>query len=207
MSSYLSTLLTTTTTRYATLRRALTSSEADGDTEDDSHISRVLRAYYTEKGRPFPAWLPPDPNAKQQAHQQAVQAGYATSSGQGRQGQGQYAGGGSGNTSLRSTASGAGGRGALSDLWDPPAASAQQPASLRRGPRPQPPPQASQPGGRGSLDGAGGGAGAGGAVGGGGTAQERLKARLWGQASPTGGGGAGAGTQGQGQGPGHGSVR
>ncbi|KAK5004281.1 hypothetical protein LTR60_006596, partial [Cryomyces antarcticus] len=54
--------------------------------------------------------------------------------------------------------------------------------------------QAAQPGGRGSMDGAGGAAG-----GGGGTAQERLKARLWGRASPTGGGGgAGAATQGQG---------
>jgi hypothetical protein len=39
------------------------SSEADGDTEDDTHVCRVLREYYTEQGRPFPAWLPPDPKA------------------------------------------------------------------------------------------------------------------------------------------------
>ncbi|KAF1990161.1 hypothetical protein K402DRAFT_390463 [Aulographum hederae CBS 113979] len=60
-----SNLLTTTTSRYNALRQALTSSEADGDTEDDTHISRVLRAYYTEKSRPFPSWLPPDPKAPQ----------------------------------------------------------------------------------------------------------------------------------------------
>jgi hypothetical protein len=62
-TSYLSSLLTQTSSKYNNLRRALTSSETDGDTEDDSHISRVLRAYYTEKGRPFPEWLPPDPKA------------------------------------------------------------------------------------------------------------------------------------------------
>ncbi|KAI9741853.1 MAG: hypothetical protein M1834_000241 [Cirrosporium novae-zelandiae] len=65
MSSYLQNLLTTTTSRYNSIRRTLLSDESDGDTEDDSHISRVLRAYYTEKGRPFPPWLPPDPNAPQ----------------------------------------------------------------------------------------------------------------------------------------------
>ncbi len=66
MSSYLSSILSTTTSRYNTLRRTLLSDEADGDTEDDTHICRVLRAYYTEKGRPFPPWLPPDPKAPQQ---------------------------------------------------------------------------------------------------------------------------------------------
>jgi len=63
MSSYLSNLLTTTSTRYASLRNLLPTGEADGDTPDDTHICRVLRAYYNEKGRPFPAWLPPDPKA------------------------------------------------------------------------------------------------------------------------------------------------
>jgi hypothetical protein len=29
--------------------------------EDDTEISRALRAYYTEKERPFPGWLPPVP--------------------------------------------------------------------------------------------------------------------------------------------------
>ena len=72
MSSYLSSLLTTTTSRYNSLRRALLSDEGDGDTEDDTHICRVLRAYYSEKGRPFPQWLPPDPKAPQAAPAQFV---------------------------------------------------------------------------------------------------------------------------------------
>jgi hypothetical protein len=61
MPSYFSTLLTTTTSRVATLRANLLPNENDGDTQDDTHLCRVLRAYYTEKGRQFPAWLPPDP--------------------------------------------------------------------------------------------------------------------------------------------------
>ena len=64
MSSYLSSL----TSQYTSLKRLLpTSLSEDQDrnisSESDSHVSRVLRAYYTEKGRPFPAWLGPDPNA------------------------------------------------------------------------------------------------------------------------------------------------
>ncbi|RAL02705.1 uncharacterized protein BO80DRAFT_423615 [Aspergillus ibericus CBS 121593] len=47
------------------LRRAINlGDEADDpEHEDCSHISNVLRAYYTEKARPFPTWLPPDPKA------------------------------------------------------------------------------------------------------------------------------------------------
>ena len=114
MSSYLSNLLTTTTSRYNSLRRTLLSDETDGDTEDDTHISRVLRAYYTEKGRPFPPWLPPDPRAPQKATSTPF------ISGTGRAPQ-QFATGGRG--------------GGLSDLWDTPqrASSAQEPMSLRRG--------------------------------------------------------------------------
>ncbi|RDW70424.1 hypothetical protein BP5796_08821 [Coleophoma crateriformis] len=63
MTSYLSSLLTTTTSRVASIRQNLLASEDDGPTEDDTHLCRVLRAYYTEKGRQFPAWLPPDPKA------------------------------------------------------------------------------------------------------------------------------------------------
>ncbi|PSS10491.1 hypothetical protein M430DRAFT_68977 [Amorphotheca resinae ATCC 22711] len=63
MASYFSSLLTTTTSRVATLRQNLLPNENDGDTPDDTHLCRVLRAYYTEKGRQFPAWLPPDPKA------------------------------------------------------------------------------------------------------------------------------------------------
>ncbi|KAL1607409.1 GTPase activating protein [Nothophoma quercina] len=114
MSSYLNNLLTNTTSRYTNLRRQLLSDENDGDTEEDSHISRVLRAYYTEKGRPFPQWLPPDPRAPQpQPAQQFVSSA-------GRQ-QGQAAPMGRG--------------GGLSDLWDSPTPQqqAQQPLSLRRG--------------------------------------------------------------------------
>ncbi|POS87879.1 hypothetical protein EPUL_000577 [Erysiphe pulchra] len=63
MSSYFSALLTTTTARVASLRQNLLSTEDDGETEDDTHLCRVLRSYYTENDRPFPAWLPSDPKA------------------------------------------------------------------------------------------------------------------------------------------------
>ncbi|MCJ1395956.1 hypothetical protein MMC18_008842 [Xylographa bjoerkii] len=64
MSSYLSSL----TSQYTSLKRLLPISLSEDqdrsiNSESDSHVSRVLRAYYTEKGRPFPAWLGPDPNA------------------------------------------------------------------------------------------------------------------------------------------------
>ena len=112
MSAYLSNILTNTTSRYTNLRRQLLDSEADGDNEDDSHISRVLRAYYTEKGRPFPGWLPPDPRAPQPAPTQ-----FASSSGR-QQGQAPPMGGRGGG---------------LSDLWDnPQQQQSQEPLSLRR---------------------------------------------------------------------------
>lgn len=47
----------------SSLSRNLLNSEADGDTDDDTHVCRVLRQYYTEKGTGFPQWLPPDPKA------------------------------------------------------------------------------------------------------------------------------------------------
>lgn len=188
MSSYLNNLLTTTTSRYNSLRRQLLSDEADGDTEDDSHISRVLRAYYTEKGRPFPQWLPPDPKAPQPAPTQFV-----SSSGR------QY-----GNMGPPQMGRGGGG-GAISDLWDAPAQPQQQePVSLRRaqgrgggGRRPgmgesySPEPQSQgrplpsqragsyqsatsfRPSEPSPPPSAGSGA----------TAQERLKARLWGRST------------------------
>ncbi|KAF1844716.1 uncharacterized protein K460DRAFT_97464 [Cucurbitaria berberidis CBS 394.84] len=113
MSSYLNNLLTNTTSRYNNLRRQLLSDGADGDTEDDSHISRVLRAYYTEKGRPFPQWLPADPKTPQPAPAQ-----FASSSGR-QQGQAPAMGRGGG----------------LSDLWDTPQPQQppREPLSLRRG--------------------------------------------------------------------------
>ncbi|KAH8177377.1 sec1-binding region of mso1 domain-containing protein [Sarocladium implicatum] len=63
MASWYSNILTKTSSQISNLRTTLLSSEADGDTEDDTHVCRVLRDYYTEKGRPFPQWLPPDPKA------------------------------------------------------------------------------------------------------------------------------------------------
>ncbi|KAF2734872.1 hypothetical protein EJ04DRAFT_512174 [Polyplosphaeria fusca] len=114
MSSYFSNLLTNTTSRYTSLRRTLLSDEADGDTEDDTHISRVLRTYYTEKGRPFPPWLPPDPKAPQQTPPVFVSS--------------------AGRQQAGAPPMGRGGAN-LSDLWDAPAQPQQQqqePPSLRR---------------------------------------------------------------------------
>lgn len=117
MSSYLSSILTTTTSRYNSLRRTLLSDETDGDSEDDTHVSRVLRAYYTEKGRPFPPWLPPDPRAPQRP----TQTPFISMSGRSALQAGGVAGGRSG--------------GGLSDLWDSPKQdqSSQESLSLRRG--------------------------------------------------------------------------
>ncbi|KAF1814635.1 hypothetical protein P152DRAFT_282262 [Eremomyces bilateralis CBS 781.70] len=130
-SSYLSGLLTATASRYSSLRRTLLSEETDGDTEDDTHICRVLRAYYTEKGRPFPPWLPPDPKAPPPGAPAGTAGGKlafvsnlgANMWGNNNQGQppaqqGSYKGSGGG----------------LSDLWDSSGAQAQQPppSSLRR---------------------------------------------------------------------------
>ncbi|KAL4803294.1 hypothetical protein BDV18DRAFT_145586 [Aspergillus unguis] len=121
MSSYFSSITSSSAisnlgTRLNSLRRAITSDEADDpDNEDCSHISNVLRAYYTEKGRRYPSWLPPDP--KERASTPARQI--ATS-----------------NSAAASMSSGRGG--SLGDLWgDSNAGSAPVPqtqtASLRRG--------------------------------------------------------------------------
>ena len=117
MTSYFSSLLTTTTSRVASIRQNLLPSENDGDTEDDTHLCRVLRAYYTEKGRTFPAWLPPDPKAPPPVVVQPVYQSNVGSRYGGMQNQG-----------------GAGG-GPLSSLWDsqPQGQAQQDPNSLRRG--------------------------------------------------------------------------
>ena len=200
MSTYLSNLLTTTTSRYNTLRRTLLSNEDDGDTEDDSHISRVLRAYYTEKQRAFPPWLPIDPNERQK--EQMVRVQPPTPYGGVQQG-----GVVGGRSQYIQAQHGQGSRSSLSDLWDPPAAAASQqqaplqPQSLRAGRRQaaptssatlappsarplpsqrvgsyqtmqqQAPSHLTRPGLEPSPPSSSGG---------GGTAQERLKARLWG---------------------------
>ncbi|QIX02415.1 hypothetical protein AMS68_007932 [Peltaster fructicola] len=128
-TSYLSNILTHTTSRYNSLRKILLNNEDDGDTEDDSHISRVLRAYYTEKGRSFPPWLPPDPNDRRaKTPQQPVQQGTG------------YFGTALGARNPYGNAQQAPnrGNGSLNDLWDAPAAAAPapvQPQSLRAGRR------------------------------------------------------------------------
>lgn len=190
MSSYLSNLLTQTTSRYHNIRRTLLKDEEDGDTEDDSHISRVLRAYYTEKGRPFPPWLPPDPNDRR-----AITPQPYAQSGPSYMNRGPQVAGVQQQANSRPSS--------LSDLWDAPAQNnaPMQPQSLRNARRPVAqqaaatsggglaPPQArplpsqragsyqsmqSQASGRTDYSASTP------PVGGGGTAQDRLKARLWG---------------------------
>ena len=120
MATWYSNILTTTTSRISNLQRTLLSSDADGDTEDDTHVCRVLRNYYTEKGRPFPPWLPPDPKAP--APVAPVFAGQSQVGSRYGAVQQQQTGGGS----------------ALSSLWDTgggQGAQQQPPTSLRAGGR------------------------------------------------------------------------
>lgn len=123
----------TFSSRVAGLRKALTrdDEEDDSENEDCSHVSNVLRAYYTEKGRPFPEWLPPDPRkpAVTPAVQQPSMGQY------GNMYPGQYGN----NTGMPHSRGNSGGRGGLSDLWDsgPPSQQPVQAQSLRA-PRPTP---------------------------------------------------------------------
>lgn len=120
-----STWSSTFSSRIATLRKALTkdSEDDDPDNEDCSHISNVLRAYYTEKQRALPEWLPPDPK-RPVAPPPQPQGSY------GQYGNAYGAGYGTQNTHLRGPSGGRGG--GLSDLWDPaPAVTAPPPQSLR----------------------------------------------------------------------------
>ncbi|KAL4927492.1 uncharacterized protein BDV17DRAFT_266364 [Aspergillus undulatus] len=119
MSSYFSSITSSSAisslgTRLNSLRRAITSDEADDpDNEDCSHISNVLRAYYIEKGRRFPEWLPPDPKERSSAPARQI----ATA-----------------NAAPGSMSSGRGG--GLGDLWGDTGSGAppqSQTASLRRG--------------------------------------------------------------------------
>ncbi|KAI0491076.1 Sec1-binding region of Mso1-domain-containing protein [Xylaria cf. heliscus] len=116
MSGWYSNIVGATTSKISNLQRSYFSGEADGDTEDDTHVCRVLRSYYTEKGRPFPGWLPPDPKAPPPAaavYSQPSQVG-SRYGGLGQQQQG----------------------GSLSSLWDNNPASQpqqQETQSLRRG--------------------------------------------------------------------------
>ncbi|QUC22503.1 uncharacterized protein UV8b_06744 [Ustilaginoidea virens] len=163
MTSWYSSILTRTTSQISSLRSTLLSSDNDGDTDDDTHVCRVLRNYYADKGRPLPAWLPPDPKTAAvpqplYAQPQGASAGVGVGVGQPSPG--------------------------LSSLWDsaPPA----QPQSLRAGRRPRedvlPRPLPSQRAGSYQSAGAGGA-----------SAQDRLKQRLWGSGrqSPSPGGSRG----------------
>lgn len=128
MTSYFSSITSSSAisnlgTRLSSLRRAITlGDEADDpDNEDCSHISNVLRAYYTEKGRPYPAWLPPDPKNPNPPQPTRV---VATS---------QIQPGAPGQAPVASSYGRGGG---LGDLWGDtgsPQPAASQTASLRRG--------------------------------------------------------------------------
>jgi hypothetical protein len=135
-----STWSNTLSSRLQGLRKALTTNteQDDPDNEDASHVSNVLRAYYTEMGRPFPPWLPPDPRKPSVAlaPQQSSQYGQYENTYSG------YGGNQYGATQQPGNR-GSGGRGAgLSDLWESgPAQPAAPPApqSLRTRPeRPVP---------------------------------------------------------------------
>ncbi|KAI9891429.1 MAG: GTPase activating protein [Vezdaea aestivalis] len=107
-------------TRYSNLKRTLLSDESDGPTEDTTHLSRVLRHYYTEKGRVYPPWLPPDPSSTPTQSRPPPSPGYAPSN----------------------ASSGSGGL--LSDLFDSGPQNRQEPpppTSLRRRPGDSGPPQ------------------------------------------------------------------
>ncbi|THW02327.1 hypothetical protein D6C86_07915 [Aureobasidium pullulans] len=202
MSSYLSNILTNTTSKYNTLRRNLLSDEVDGDTEDDSHLCRALRAYYTEQAKAFPQWLPNDP--KRSTSAQTTTSSFTSSL---RQQSSQQL--------PTINAPQGGGRGGLSDLWDTPGQKqpSPQPQSLRvraqdrsgsfqgraqggdtlAAPRPLPSQRAGSY--QSSMAQQQQGADPSPPASSGGTAQERLKARLWGAArtgSPANGAGAGA---------------
>ncbi|KAK5374904.1 hypothetical protein LTR20_001196 [Exophiala xenobiotica] len=125
-----STWSSTFSSRFANLRKALTkdSEDDDPDNEDCSHISNVLRAYYAEKGRPLPEWLPPDPKRPVVAPQPQVSYGQY----------GNAYGSQPFNEQPHSRGSSGGRGGGLSDLWDPSPASAAPPSQSLRAPRPTP---------------------------------------------------------------------
>jgi len=121
MTSYLSSITSSVSnlqisSRLNSLRRAITSGDEadDPDYEDSSHISKVLRAYYTEKGRPFPPWLPPDPKAPQTTSRENI----ALVSGRSYSGPQQQADQGSLRGQVGGPVGGYGsGGGGLGDLW------------------------------------------------------------------------------------------
>lgn len=115
----------TFSSRIGALRKAITrdSEEDDPENEDCSHVSNVLRAYYTEKGAPFPEWLPPDPTKPVVTPSvQQPQFGQYGNAGPMQHNRGNSMGRGAG----------------LSDLWDSGLAQPQPQAQSLRAPRPTP---------------------------------------------------------------------
>ena len=186
--SWYNNILSKTTSQISNLRSTLLSNESDGDTDDDTHVCRVLRNYYTEKGRPFPPWLPQDPKGAAPPPQPMLTPQVGARYGNMGGGPQQPGGG-------------------LSSLWDGPSQAPQpQPQSLRqartpaslmgggeRRPLPSQRPGSYQGNQFGRNEAAstspatsGGGSG--------GSAQDRLRQRLWGGSrtvSPGSGGGQG----------------
>ncbi|KAL8708716.1 MAG: hypothetical protein Q9220_006441 [cf. Caloplaca sp. 1 TL-2023] len=153
MSTYLPSLPSLTTqitlakSRYTSaLRQRITTSTSESDdlyidTPAASHVSRVLRAYYKEKGKQMPEWLGVDPRDKDKGNSSGGNVG-GNVGGQGQQqeGKGGYLGslrrsaasGGGGETSAAATT----GRGGLGDIWGDSSGGGgrqDQEGSLRRG--------------------------------------------------------------------------
>ncbi|MCJ1312036.1 hypothetical protein MMC25_005710 [Agyrium rufum] len=132
MSSYLSALQT----HYSSLKRLIPLSNSEDhdlsttNPQQDSHLTRVMRAYYTEKQRAFPNWLPPDPNAPPpKAAVTPLLNNLQSTYGQAPPTSG---------TSLRRSGPGGGAGGGLGDLFadSPQQQGGDDPASLRSGRRP-----------------------------------------------------------------------
>lgn len=175
MASWYSNLVTKTTSQISSLKSSLLHSEADGDTEDDTHVARVLRGYYTEKGRAFPPWLPPDPKAPPPSAATPAPALYAS---QGGRMMGSAGAGPGGGMQQQQQQQGGG----LSSLWGDGGGQQQQPQmpqSLRVG-RPGVGQRAGSYQSQNSTSGMpASNSPAGGAPGG--SAQEKLRQRLWGR--------------------------
>ena len=151
--SYFSDILTATKTRYASLRA---NDDADGDTEDDSHITRALRNYYLETpSRTYPAWLPPPLHRTNSPAASGPPPGASLRNTYGRKPMAPHHGS---STSL-------------SDIWDTPTIAPQDRVGFGRNA------SSASPHSVPSRDDA---ATAPPAMAGGMTAQERIKARLWG---------------------------
>ncbi|KAI5287953.1 hypothetical protein KEM54_005594 [Ascosphaera aggregata] len=113
--------------RLTSFRRAIAGEEVDDpDDENCSYISNVLRQYYTDKNRPYPNWLPPDPKGKIPTPTVAPQlvTSHSTPTFQGY-----------GNNPTPSPISRPGQGNGLGDLWgdSAPTGAVPQVTSLRRG--------------------------------------------------------------------------